>query len=140
MLRESLTNEGRAVEFKNGNINVKLDKETLENIGKGDLGALFCALDGALLWLDCEFYGEDYCISNYDMGTALFNSHNGKVYEVSHSDLLGVLGEGKTLKLYAHEPNEWDKEWLARDLGYTEYCVETDENAPIFENEGACIA
>lgn len=43
----------------------------------------------ALLWesgLDFELAGEDGCLGNWDMYTPLYNTHNGLLYLIPHSD------------------------------------------------------
>jgi len=91
-------------EFKNGNINIKLDNDAIEEFKKDEL--LF--LCDCLSWIDCDFIGETYCLSNYDIGHTLYNSYSDLVYIFPWS-CLEDLKQGKTVKLYARKPDKWDR-------------------------------
>lgn len=100
-------------EFKNGNISVKFDTDTMTDINKGKIDAVE-ALLWELEWKDTYVIGEGYCLSNYDMGFTVYNCRLDKVYIVSGS-ALDRAATGYTLKLYALDPDETDRELIARE-------------------------
>ena len=89
--------------FKNGNFNVKLEKN--EELKEGTLIHLIWALND----YDCSLFGEEYCISNYEMGVDMYCYYNDMVVTIPYH-VLDELEAGKTIKLYAHKMNEYDKE------------------------------
>ena len=96
---------GSIKEFKNGNINIKFN---INDVYKDESDIV------NLLWLvdDKDIYniGDEYCLSNYDMGCTLYNIRLDKVYILSFSQLADCFKTGKTLKLYAHKPDSYDRE------------------------------
>ena len=100
---------GRAIQFENGNINVKFD---LSGIYKNESDVI------NLLWLleslDIDFIGEQYCLSNYDMGITLYSYYTDQCFVVSFSELAACFESGKTMKLYAHTPDEYDREEIEK--------------------------
>ena len=102
MIRTNSMNEGEVLQFKNGNINVRFSESSLENIAKGkwtDIEVLSWLLDS----IDTYFEGDEFCLSNYDMGALLHDYYSGKEFIVSFGDINRVLLNGKTLKLYAQD-------------------------------------
>lgn len=94
-------------EFKNGNINIKLDNAAIEDMKKDDV--LF--ISDCLSWIDCNFIGETYCLSNYETGHTIYNSYSDLVYIFPWS-CLEELRAGKTVKLYARKPEIEDRELI----------------------------
>jgi hypothetical protein len=89
--------------FKNGNINVKLEKdETIKE-------SLLIDLLNELYYLDCTLFGEEYCISNYDMAIDVYSYYDDVLIRIIYSDL-DKLKEGKTIKLYARKLDKYDRE------------------------------
>lgn len=97
-------------EYKNGNITIKFDSELIE-LAKRDS---VLALSSALETIDCYFIGETYCLSNYAMGHTIYNFHSDLCYIFAWNDI-ETLEQGKTLKLYARKPDEWDRELIERE-------------------------
>ena len=98
-------------EFNNGNLNIKLDKPAIETISKRGYDVYF--LTDLFSWLDTYFIGETYCISNYETGHTLYNLYSDLVYVFPWS-CLETLKQGKTVKLYAHKPDSWEREEINR--------------------------
>jgi hypothetical protein len=110
-MRDNFTNEGYIKEFKNNNINVKLSIEALENIARGrwsDIEVLSWLLDS----IDTYFIGEEFCLSNFDIGAMLYNCYSDRVYIISFTDIEEILKAGRTLKLYARIPDDSDREQI----------------------------
>lgn len=99
-------------EFKNGNINIKFDTETIKEAGKDELLTLSSVLDN----IDCYFIGETYCLSNYETGHTVYNAYSDLIYIFAWSDL-EKLKAGHTVKLYARKPEKEDREILESE-GY----------------------
>ena len=98
-------------EFYNNNINIKLSSEYLEDIKNGRISDIE-AVSYTLEEIDCYFVGEEFCLSNYDMGAMIYNCYSDRVYIISFSDIETILKAGKTLKLYARKPDRDDREFL----------------------------
>ena len=89
--------------FKNGNFNVKMESEDFNK--ESTLINLIWALQDN----DCDLFGEEYCISNYEMGVDMYCYYTGMIVSIPYR-VLEELENGKTIKLYAHFPNEWETE------------------------------
>lgn len=57
-----------------------------------------------LLWAmeDCGQYGDQYCISNYDMAVDMYDYYTGKTVRIIYSDV-DKLREGGWVTFYARE-------------------------------------
>lgn len=104
-------NEART--YNNDNIHIRLFDYTVEGI-KAQRYSAFEALMWALEAVDTTFIGEEYCLSNYEMGCTLYNCNRDKVYILNFSEL-DRLSEGKTIILTARTPDETDREIIARE-------------------------
>lgn len=115
MRRENYTNHGHIKEFKNGNINVTFSRDAINKIFENgghlsDIEILSWLLDS----IDCDFIGDEFCLSNFDMGTMIYNCYSDLIYIISFSDIDNILKQGKTLKLYAKTPDDDDREEIER--------------------------
>lgn len=99
-----------AIRFKNGNINVRFDKDELDGIRAGKTGA-FETLTWELEAVDTYLIGEEFCLSNYAMGVTFYSYYSNRVFVFNMGDL-ETLTEGKTVKLYASVPSECDREMI----------------------------
>lgn len=104
MLRES-DHYGIAREYKNHNITIHLDKEGIKDFEKDEV----LAISDLLFWIDCDFIGETYCLNNWETGHTIYNFYSDKVY-IFPWRYLEDLKQGKTIRLYALEPNDTDRE------------------------------
>lgn len=107
-------NGGTIKEFQNGNMNIKFEPWGLENIRNGKFSDIEL-LNELLFWVDTYFIGDEFCLSNYDMGATLYNCNFDKIYIISFSDIDTVLKSGKTLKLYARTPDHDDRDFLTEN-------------------------
>ena len=105
-----------AIRFKNGNINIRFSKETINDIKANKFSDIEC-LSFALEDVDCYFVGEQFCLSNYDMGIMIYSAYSDKVFILAFSELETLIA-GKTLKLYAHKPDNEEREQLQYYLGF----------------------
>lgn len=93
------------IEFKNHNINIKLDwyyKDLFNDDNWGTLNAI-------LTKLDCYIIGEPFSIGNFDAGYMVYNLHSDMCYTLS-GQKMADFKEGKSVKLYAYKPNTDDRE------------------------------
>ena len=102
--------------FTNGNLNIRFSPEEIEDIRAGRYSDIE-VLSWKLERFDTYFIGEQYCLSNYDMGTTAHSAYSDHVFTISFAAIENVLMQGKTLKLYAREPDEYDRETLALEKG-----------------------
>lgn len=98
-------------EYKNGNITIKFDRELIELSKRDDVLPLASALETA----DCYFIGETYCLSNYATGHTIYNTYSDLVY-IFDWNLLAMLKNGETVRLYARKPDETDRELIEKEL------------------------
>ena len=94
--------------FKNGNFTAKM--EDSDHNREGTLIKLIWALYDA----DCELFGEEYCISNWEMACDMYCYYTDRIIRIPYS-LLSALEAGKTVRLYARIPDQWDREQLEED-------------------------
>ena len=104
---------GTIKEFKNGNMNIHFDIQDVYQ-DESDIVNLLWLIDSH----DTYNIGDEYCLSNYDMGMTLYNVRTDKIFIVSFSELSESFKTGKTLKLYARIPDEYDRELI--DQFYSE--------------------
>ena len=98
-------------QFRNGNINLRIEKEDLEDFKKDQV----FFLSDLLWWMNCDFIGETFCLNNFETGHLIYNSYMDCCYIFAWSDL-ELLAEGKTVKLFAKEVTEDDRELIEREL------------------------
>ena len=65
--------------FKNGNMNVKINLENDDDILESFLSAVGD--------YDCELWGDEFCISNFEMGFCLYSFYTDMKYIVSYNNL-----------------------------------------------------
>jgi hypothetical protein len=94
--------------FNNGNINLKLEKEDLKELSENPNSLMYVLSENLFFWNDMYFVGEDFCLSNYDMGINVVDANRGEIYVMSYNDMINKLAKGKTVKLY---PADYTKEY-----------------------------
>ena len=99
-------------EYKNGNITIKYDADTIDAARRDPV----LTVSDVLSWIDCYFIGETYCLSNYETGHTIYNAYSDLVY-IFPWRCLEDLERGKTVRLYARRPDETDREILETE-GY----------------------
>lgn len=99
--------DGQIKEYKNGNLLIRFNKDTIEFAKEYDVEAL----NDILFWADCQFIGDTYCLNNYETGHTIYNSYTDVCYIFPWRELEN-LKTGKTIKLYARTPDEWDRELI----------------------------
>src|SRR5574344_693305 len=97
--------------FKNGNLNIRFSPDEIVDIKAGTYSQIEL-LSWKLDNFDTYFIGEEYCLSNYAMGSTLYSYYSDKVFILDFSDIDSILMTGGTLKLYATEPTPEDREQI----------------------------
>lgn len=97
-------------EYKNGNITIKYD---FDKIKDSEIDPVLTIID-VLSRIDCYFIGDTYCLSNYETGHTIYNMYSDLVY-IFPWRYLDNLKAGKTVRLYAMQPDETDRELLAEE-------------------------
>lgn len=95
-------------EFKNGNLSIRFTKLDALNIEIGHTSAIE-VLTWLLEELDCSIIGDEFCLSNYDMGIMIYNRYSDLVYIMSLNEADKKFTEGKWLRLYGQKPTEDDR-------------------------------
>ena len=91
--------------FKNGNINVKIEK----NYDDASESLLFHLLNSSSLDFEIAidldgFEMMDYCVGNFETATDLWNSNTQKMYTILGNNAIDFM-VGKTVKLIAYDDN-----------------------------------
>ena len=97
--------------FKNGNVSIRLTQKGVDELRAFPHDDLVCFCD----WLadfELSFFGETYCISNYEEGHSLFDGYNYKVFVFSWLDYEKKIKNGQAVRLKARTVDDADKELL----------------------------
>jgi hypothetical protein len=96
--------------FKNGNLNIRFSPYEIEKINdkRYHEREVFA---WALEEMDTYIIGYEHCVGNYTMGMLLYNYHDDKCYEFICTNF-ETLMEGKTIKLYAYNPHEYERKLI----------------------------
>lgn len=97
-----------AIRFSNGNIHIHGGVDN--TLHESTLIQLLWELEN----VDTYLIGEEYCISNWDMGITVYSYYSDLVYTIAYSQLRR-LEEGKTLILKGMKPSEYDRELIAAE-------------------------
>jgi hypothetical protein len=98
------------VELMNHDLVIEYDNDTIQAAGKDEL----LTFSEVLFWLDTNIIGEEFCLSNFDMGIMLYNCYSDKCYIVSFTDLEKIKA-GEKVVLSAYDPDEDDREAIERE-------------------------
>ena len=93
--------------FKNGNFNVKMEESDFNR--ESTLVNLIWALQEK----DCNIFGEEYCMDNTEMAIDMYCYYTDMIVRIPYR-VLNDLESGKTVKLYAHKPNEYEVKEIER--------------------------
>jgi hypothetical protein len=98
------------VELMNHDLVIEYDNDTIQAAAKDEL----LTFSEVLFWLDTNIIGEEFCLSNFDMGIMLYNCYSDKCYIVSGTDLERIKA-GDKVTLHAYDPDEDDREAIERE-------------------------
>ena len=88
--------------YKNGNFTAKMEDRDYNN--EGTLINLIWGLYDA----DCELFGEEYCLSNYEMAVDMYCYYTDRLIRIPYS-ILEDLENGHTVRLYARKLDKYDR-------------------------------
>ena len=92
--------------YKNGNFTAKMDD--MDQNGESTLINLIWGLYDA----DCTLFGDEYCISNWEMAVDMYCYYTDRLIRIPYS-ILEDLENGRTVRLYARKLDEYDRAELA---------------------------
>ena len=98
------------VELANNDLVVQYDADTIQDAEKYEMLTFMDVLS----WMDTNVIGEEFCLSNYEMGIMLYNGWSDKCYVVSFTDLERIKAGGK-VTLHAYDPDEDDRGAIERE-------------------------
>ena len=107
---EVLRKNDNIVELANNDLVIEYDDDTIQEAEKDEILTFM----DVLTWMDTDIIGEEFCLSNFDMGIQLYNCHSDKCYIVSFTDLERIKA-GEKVTLHAYDPDEDDREAIARE-------------------------
>lgn len=107
---EVLRKSDNIVELANNDIVIEYDADTIQEAEKDEM----LTFSEVLFWLDTNIIGEEFCLSNYEMGIQLYNLYSDKCYIVSFTDLERIKA-GEKVTLHAYDPDEDDREAIERE-------------------------
>lgn len=88
--------------YKNGNFTAKMDD--MDHNRESTLVNLIWGLYDA----DCELFGDEYCISNWEMAVDMYCYYTDRLIRIPYS-ILEDLENGRTVRLYARKLDEYDR-------------------------------
>ena len=93
--------------FKNRNISIRLDKEQLKKPNMILDEFLYEMYDEGI-----EPIGDTFCLSNFATGQLFYDINNDVKFIVNWVECDELIANGKTMKLYASELDEDDREYI----------------------------
>lgn len=100
-------------ELNNGDMIIKLDSERIRDMEDDDVLTIISIMEDA----SCSFIGDTYCIDDFETGHTIYNYFSDVIY-VFPWRYLEDLKQGKTVKLIAEVPDEYDRELIRDEYGY----------------------
>lgn len=103
-------------EFKNGNMNISLSKEEINQMlinemSEDDFWKVYAYLGGILDNCDCDYLGDFYSVGNSTQAIDIYNHRTDRIYTIFDDDFYSLL-EGLTVKLIGRKPTEEETEIL----------------------------
>ena len=92
--------------FKNGNMTFKAEPDELKKPEQ-----IFDSFLNSAIDLDCLIWGDEFCISNFEMGMCLYSFYTDLKYIVPFS-LIEELKDGKKIRLQGAKLDKQDREDL----------------------------
>lgn len=100
--------------YKNGNMTFRFEADELTNDKD-----LFSTFVSSVCDLDCQIWGDEFCISNYEMGMCFYSYYTDMKYIVPFG-LFEELKNGKMIILLGENLDEYDRESLKEQEWYSE--------------------
>lgn len=106
----SLRSHDECTLFRNGNLSLRIPKDQITEFNKDRV----LYLSDLLSWMDCEFIGETFNLSNWVTGHLIYNSYMDCCY-IFAWDELDRLACGLTVKLYARPVSEEERKLIENE-------------------------
>lgn len=100
-------------ELNNGDMIIKLDSERIRDMEDDDVLTIISIMADK----SCQFIGDTYCINDFETGHTIYNYCSDVIY-VFPWRYLDDLKQGKSVKLIARVPDEYDRELIRDEYGY----------------------
>lgn len=107
-------------EFKNGNINIRLEKDEIKQLNinetsEADFWKLYAFVGALLDNIDCDYLGDFYSRGNSCQAIDIYNHRTDRIFTICDYEFYS-LSEGLTVKLIGRKPtedeskilNDWD--------------------------------
>ena len=107
---EILRKNDNITELANNDLVIEYNNDTIKEAEKDEM----LTFSGVLFWMDTDIIGEEFCLSNYEMGIMLYNGYSDKCYIVTFTDLERIKA-GEKVTLSAYEPSEDDRKAIANN-------------------------
>lgn len=108
----------KIIEFKNGNFNLKYSKEEQFNFDFNEYNLMkefYYILENLLDFDNTYTIGNFECAGNDEMLIRLYNERMNKVYIMLVQRDIMKLVTGETLKLIAHEPDDYENQLIKEE-------------------------
>lgn len=106
----SLRVHNGCTQFKNGNLSLRIPREDLKEFNRDPV----LYLSDLLGWMDCDFIGETFNLSNWVTGHLIYNNYMDCCY-IFAWDELDRLACGLTVKLYARPVSADERELIEKE-------------------------
>ena len=107
---EVLRKNDNIVELVNNDLVIEYDADTIQAAANDEM----LTFSDVLFWMGVDIIGDEFCLSNYEMGIQLYSGYSDKCYIVSYTDLERIKA-GEKVVLSAYEPDEDDREAIERE-------------------------
>ena len=107
---EGLRKNENIIELANNDLVIQYDNDTIQNAARDEM----LTFSDVISWMDTNIIGEEFCLSNYEMGIMLYNDYSDKCYIVSFSDLEKIKA-GEKVTLSAYDPDDDDREAIEKE-------------------------
>ena len=107
---EVLRKNDNIMELTNNDLVIKYDHDTIKEAKKDEM----LTFSDVLFWMDTDIIGDEFCLSNYEMGIQLYNGYSDKCYIVTFTDLERIK-TGEEVTLTAYDPDEDDRVAIANN-------------------------
>jgi len=107
---EGLRKNENIIELANNDLVIQYDNDTIQNAARDEM----LTFSDVISWMDTNIIGEEFCLSNYEMGIMLYNDYSDKCYIVSFTDLERIKA-GEKVTLSAYDPDDDDREAIEKE-------------------------
>ena len=101
-------------EFKNGNINIRLDRDEIKQLNidetsENDFWKLYAFVGTLLDSIDCDYLGDFYSMGNSIQAIDIYNHRTDRIFTICDFEFYSIA-EGLMVKLIGRKPTEDESE------------------------------